>query len=453
MQYDDFLKSKDRTFKGSSITGCDTSRYDLFEFQRDVVDWALDKGRCAIFADTGLGKTRMQVAWADCAQQYTSGIGLIVAPLAVNHATIREAGRIGVSVKRASGPTDIDGAGIYITNYERLESFADVSFDFVVLDESSIIKYHASRTLQTLLEMFVDTPFKLCATATPAPNDWVELGTHAEFLGIRSRSEMLAEFFYHDSGDTKEWIIKGHAQDHFWRWVTSWGLMIRKPSDLGYANDGYDLPPLTEHDVVIDMLMSDDTNMFGESVVVTLGDRRRAKRESMNERVKIVADMVNGDNECWVVWCNLNDESTALVRAIPDAVEIRGSMTPEQKLDVLNGFADGRIRVLVTKASITGMGLNWQHCNRTVFAGIDDSYEKYYQAVRRFWRFGQTQPVDVYRIYTTAEQTVMANLERKHAIANEMFAQLSGAVSLDESSGERYNEYNTSTKMEMPKWV
>lgn len=400
----------------------------MFPHQRDLVRFALRRGRSAIFADTGLWKTRMQIAWADTVQRETCRDVLILAPLAVAQQTVEEAESVGVSINHAHDDSEIL-PGINITNYDRLHKFDTERFGAVVLDESSCIKHHTSKTLQHLLDAFSRTPYRLCATATPAPNDWTELGTHAEFLGIRSRTEMLAEFFVHDGGDTAVWRLKGHARHLFWQWVASWGVMLRSPADLGYDDSAYRLPSLNVHQHTVESTHDQEaTGQLFALEAQTLMDRRSARRDSLSDRVSACADMVNADKQPWIVWCDLNAEGDALRAAIPDAVEIRGSDDMDVKERRLMDFANGKIRVLITKPSIAGFGLNWQHCARMAFVGVTDSWEAYYQAVRRCWRFGQKRPVDVHIFSSEQEGAVVANLKRKEEDAKKMSDALASEV-------------------------
>lgn len=392
--------------------------YQLFPHQIDLVKWALRRGNAAIFADTGLGKSRMQIAWADMVHRVTGKDVLILAPLAVADQTVEEGEHIGVRVNHAREDHQIV-IGINITNYDRLHKFDCSRFGAVVLDESSIIKHHNAKTLQTLLDTFKFTPYKLACTATPAPNDWTELGNHAEFLGVRSRAEMLAEFFIHDGGDTQVWRLKGHARHIFWRWVSSWGAMVRSPADLGYDASAYELPPLNVFQHTVEIEHNPAHGLFAMEAQ-TLMERRDARRQSMQERVKSCSEIVNATNDPWVVWCDLNAEGDALTSAINGAVQISGSDDADVKEQRLRDFAHGKIRVLVSKASICGFGLNWQHCNNMAFVGVTDSFEAYYQAVRRCWRFGQTKPVNVHVFASNQEGAVVANLKRKEQDAKAM---------------------------------
>jgi superfamily II DNA or RNA helicase len=397
--------------------------YDLFPHQHDLTRWALRRGSAAIFADTGLGKSRMQLAWADRVSRHAGAKVLILAPLAVAEQTVEEGAAIGVKVTHARENSEANGR-IVITNYDRLHKFDCSRFSAVVLDESSIIKHHAAKTLQTLLETFRATPYKLCATATPAPNDWTELGNHAEFLGVRSRAEMLAEFFVHDGGDTQTWRLKGHARHAFWRWVASWGAMVRSPADLGHDAIRYELPPLQVHQHTVETEHNPLHGLFAMEAQ-TLMERRNARRGSLTERVRACAHIVNDDRQPWVVWCDLNAEGDALTAAIDGAVQISGADDAEVKERRLHDFASGKIRVLVSKPSICGFGLNWQHCKRMAFVGVTDSFEAYYQAVRRCWRFGQRYPVDVHVFASNLEGAVVQNLRRKEADAKAMAESMS----------------------------
>lgn len=456
--YTNFVTTKLRAVPPVGITRQVDLIQGLFPHQVDLVRWALRRGRAAIFADTGLGKTRMQVAWADVVQRETGGDLLILAPLAVAQQTVAEAAECGVSITHAHDDSEIR-PGINITNYDRLHKFDASRFVGVVLDESSVIKHHTSKTLQALLDAFSRTPYRLCATATPAPNDWTELGTHAEFLGIRSRAEMLAEFFVHDGGDTQTWRVKGHARQIFWRWVASWGVMLRSPADLGHDATAYNLPPLSVHQHTVESDHSqEETGYLFAMEAADLMERRNARKASLAERVKACAAMVNNSAEPWVIWCDLNAEGDALREAIPGAVEIRGADTEEVKEQRLMDFAAGRIRVLITKASITGWGLNWQHCRNVAFVGVTDSWEAYYQAVRRCYRFGQKREVHVHIFASEQEGSVVANLKRKEADAKAMGDALASEVIdsvRDElmGQGRESNDYSPRKAMNLPNFL
>jgi hypothetical protein len=430
----------------------------LFPHQIALVRWALRRGRAAIFADTGLGKTRMQIAWANAVHMEEGHDVLILAPLAVAQQTAAEAESVGITVNHAHDESEVK-PGITITNYDRLHKFDTGRFGAVVLDESSIIKHHNSKTLQSLLDAFARTPYRLCATATPAPNDWTELGTHAEFLGIRSRAEMLAEFFVHDGGETQTWRLKGHAKHAFWQWVATWGAMLRSPADLGFDASAYILPPLHVHQHTVKADNSTVTpGMLFAMEATDLMERRNARKDSLDARVRACADIVNDSDEPWVIWCDLNAEGDALRAAIPDAVEIRGSDTATDKERKLIDFSVGKIRVLVTKPSIAGWGLNWQHCRNVGFVGVTDSWESYYQAVRRCWRFGQKRDVHVHIFASEQEGSVVSNLRRKEkdamAMADALAAEVIDSVKADVLGQRREsNEYNASTKVQLPSFM
>lgn len=411
MDYSQFLNGKRFT---DPDTGIDPGAVGdkLFPFQGDIVRWALRRGRAAIFADCGMGKTPMQLDWA----RQVPGRVLIVAPLAVSSQTVREGQKFGVEVTYGSEDT---GQRIMVTNYERLENFDPGEFHGVVLDESSILKNYTGKFRNYLIDQWGRVPYRLAATATPAPNDFMELGNHAEFLGTMTRTDMLAHFFVHDGGETQKWRLKGHAETEFWKWLASWAVMIRKPSDLGYEDGSFILPPLNihQHEVISGQRME---GFLFSVEALTLQERQKARKATTEQRVREAAEMVNASDEPWLVWCNLNDESAALAAAIPDAVEVKGSDSQEVKEDRLLGFTEGRYRVLVTKPSIAGFGMNWQHCPNMAFVGLSDSYEQFYQAVRRCWRFGQTQPVHAHIITADIEGAVVKNIERKEADAMRM---------------------------------
>ena len=379
----------------------------LYSFQRDIVRWALAKGRAAIFADCGLGKTPMQLEWADRIIREREGMALILAPLAVASQTVAEGIKFGIDVNICESAEDLK-PGINITNYEKLGKFEGVHFEAVVLDESSILKSFTGKVRNQIIDFFSKTPFRLACTATPAPNDYMELGNHAEFLGIMSYTEMLAMFFVHDGGQTSKWRLKGHAQDVFWEWMGSWAVVMESPRDLGYEIDGYDLPELRIHEII-----ADGDEPVTESM--TLTQRRKARKDTLELRCQTAADLVNGSDEQWLVWCDLNAESETLHKMIGSSVEVKGSDKNADKSNRMLGFSVGAYRSLVTKPSIAGFGMNWQQCHNMIFVGLSDSYEQYYQAVRRCWRFGQDHPVDVYIVISAKEGAVKENIARKEA--------------------------------------
>ena len=413
-EYQKFIESKRIQIEDAGITvNPRLLNRNLFPFQRDIVKWALRKGRAAIFCDCGLGKTIMQLEFA----AKIPGKVLILAPLAVAQQTVREGVKFGISATYSRKP--IDGK-ITITNYEMLEHFSPADYNGIVLDESSILKSFDGTFRNLIIESFRTTPFRLACTATPAPNDYMELGNHSEFLGALTRTEMLSTFFVHDGGDTSKWRVKRHARAEFWRWVCTWAVMMRKPSDLGYSDEGFLLPELHIHDLTVEQTKADDGRLFAMPAA-TLQERRQARSGSTNDRAEEVSRIVaTKPTEPWLVWCNLNVESAEAVQRISGAVEIRGSNTREEKESRMLAFSNGEIRVLVTKPSICGWGMNWQHCPNVIFLGLSDSYEEFYQALRRVWRFGQQREVNCYIVTSSNEGAVTANIKRKEADAMAM---------------------------------
>ena len=456
MRYEDYITAKHRSASAEPCPRAGDIAPHLFPFQRALTDWALRRGRAALFADTGLGKTAMQIEWAR--HVATAGRVLILSPLAVAQQTIREAARFGVTVEYARRP-DQSAAPIVITNYDLLEHFAGERWTGIVLDESSILKSYDGATRNAILGAFSQTPFRLACTATPAPNDYTELGNHAEFLGVKSRVEMLAEYFCHDGGETQTWRLKGHAVDHFWRWVCGWGAMAKRPSDICGSDDGFALPPLRMHEHTIQIEHEDawkEGYLFAPDVR-TLSDQRATRRATMEKRIAKVAELATGSDPV-LVWCELNDEADGCAAAIPGAVQVRGSDDPDDKTDRLLGFAAGKYRVLVTKPSIAGFGMNWQICSRVIFVGASHSYEQTYQAIRRCWRFGQTRPVDVHILRAETEGAIVANYLRKEADAERMAAELVGLTRdhMRTSIGAAHREtnaYEPSVRMTVPAWA
>jgi DNA modification methylase len=432
MKYTDFLDSKRLT---AAPVGFDvdeaTINPALFGFQRAIVRWALKRGRAAIFSRYGTGKTAMQLEWARHVAAHTSQPVLILAPLAVAQQTTREGEKFNIAVTICRAQSDVR-PGVNITNYEMLPHFDPQAFGGIVLDESSILKAYDGKTRTLITEAFAQTPYRLACTATPAPNDHMELGTHAEFLGVMSRVEMLSMFFVHDGGDTSVWRLKGHAEKEFWAWVCSWAVMLRTPSDLGYSDDGYNLPPLHYHQITVDVAHQEQAAEGAQLYLFpveaqTLIERRNARKVSLADRVAAAAELVNASDEAWIVWCNLNAESEALTKAILGAVEVTGSDTPEHKEQAARDFVDGKIRVLISKPSIFGFGLNFQHCHNEAFVGLSDSFEQMDQAIHRCHRYGQAEPVHVYIITSELEGAVVRNIERKREdherMTNQMIAQ------------------------------
>jgi DNA modification methylase len=420
VSYAEFIARKSLVHVPTGLSTVPTLNPMLFDYQHAITGWALRRGRAAVFVECGLGKTPMQLEWAKHVASATNGAVLILAPLAVAEQTEREARKFGVEARYCR--KDDGYSGVIVTNYEMLEHFDTTRFSGVVLDESSILKAYDGATRTRITEAFADTPFRLACTATPAPNDFMELGNHAEFLGVYTRAEMLATFFVHDGGETQNWRLKGHAKGDFWRWLASWAVMMRHPSDLGFTGADYTLPPLDTVQHTVSTTATDGALFALEAQ--TLQERIAARRVSVTERAEMCAALVNANAEPWVVWCHLNAEADALLSRIPGAIEVKGTDDHDTKRHRLLDFAEGRIRVLVTKPSIAGFGMNWQHCAHMAFVGVSDSWEQYYQAVRRCWRFGQERPVTVHVIAADTEGAVVANLKRKDAQADELAREL-----------------------------
>lgn len=412
--YDQFITQKTKRsesfgFDPLSITA------PLFDWQRHVVEWAVKKGRAALFEDCGLGKTAQQLEWASQVCRKTGGSVLILTPLAVAHQTADEARKFGIVASVVESNDDIKGPGIWITNYEKLEKFDCEQFVGVVLDESSILKNFTGKMRKMLTQTFQATPYRLCCTATPSPNDYTEFGQHADFLGVCSPAQMLATFFINDTFNTGDWRLKKHAEKEFWAWVASWAACVSKPSDLGFSDEGYLLPALNLQTITVDVdhaAGAADGELFRHASLSATTIHKEMRLTSP-ARVAKIAEMVNASDESWIVWCNTNDESEQLARAIPDAVEVKGSDTSKQKEDRIDAFTNGIARVIVTKAGIAGYGLNWQHCRNVAFVGLSYSFEDFYQALRRSYRFGQTKEVNAFIVQASTEDAIMRTIQRK----------------------------------------
>lgn len=419
MDYQEFLTKKQiRHIK----TGFDPISLPdkLFPFQRDIARWSCLKGRSALFADCGMGKTPMQLSWADNVVRHENKSVLILAPLAVARQTKSEGEKFGIEVNLCESGSDIK-TGVNITNYEKFHKFDPSSVRGIVLDESSCLKSFTSKTRNTIIKGFEETQYKLACTATPSPNDFMELGNHSEFVNALTRSEMLSMFFINDTSNVGTWRLKGHADNSFWQWVCSWAIMLRYPSDLGYDDGDFKLPELKIIPNIVDS--NNDPYQYGElfmSEALTLSERREARKQSLEKRIEKAADLTNNSGEQWLIWCDMNAESTLLTKSIPDSIEVTGSDKPEHKEIAMLDFAAGKIRVLVTKPSIAGWGMNWQNCHNMAFVGLSDSYEQFYQAVRRCWRFGQKSEVNAHIIYSEREGAVVNNIQRKENDANTM---------------------------------
>jgi len=451
--YQKFLRDKQFMTQTSGFDA-DLSEYPLFDYQIDIVRWSCHRGKAAVFADTGMGKTIMQLAWADQVARHTGNPVLILAPLAVSDQTIAEGAKFGIHVDRYRF-ADVFGPHIYVTNYEQLHNVNADQFDGVVLDESSILKGMQGKVRKQVTSMFSATPYRLSCTATPSPNDFMELGTQSEFLGIMSQVEMLAMFFIHDGSDTSKWRLKGHGRRKFFEWLATWAVFISKPSDLGYSDDGHELPELIFHEHVID---SGITEGLFAPVATGLLDRNRARKDTVDARVEQASIIANGINGQVLVWCHLNNESEKLSDAIDGAVEVTGSDPAAHKSATMLGFASGDVPVLVSKPKIAGFGMNWQNCNHVVFVGLSDSWEQFYQAVRRCWRYGQTKPVHVHIVSADVEGGVLANIKRKESQHKELKKEMI-AIMRDKTlaqlgrAQQEKTQYQPELSMEIPSWI
>ncbi|MGM9544526.1 MAG: helicase-related protein [Romboutsia timonensis] len=456
LSYDEFIKSKYLKTEKSGFDYISINNL-LFDYQKDLVKWALKLGKSAIFANTGLGKTFIQLEWAKNVFEYTNKPVLILAPLAVSSQTIEESKKIGIDVKYCKEQSDVI-KGINITNYERLENFNSDEFIGIVLDESSILKSFTGKYRQMIIDNFKYTPYKLACSATPAPNDYMELGNHSEFLNQMTRTEMLSMFFYHDGGNTSKWRLKGHAENRFWEWVSSWAAIVKNPEDLGYDGCKHKLPILNEQQLTV------KTEWKGATLFAlpakTLEERREARRDSLNDRCQLACDLVTQNiDKQWLIWCDLNDEANLLNKLIPESTNVQGSDKPEIKAERLLDFGKGNIKCLITKPKIASFGLNWQTCHNMIFVGLSDSYESYYQAVRRCYRFGQKEQVNVYIITSDREQNVLKNIQRKQFDFEKMqksmvdFTKKYVRDNLEVTFKELDKNYKASVDMILPEWL
>ena len=451
VEYQQFLKSKVLVVPAAGRqVSAEELHPNLFPFQRDLVRWSLTKGRAALFCDTGTGKTLMQLEWARHAAERV----LLLAPLAVAQQTVREGAKFGIPVTYARHQEDAAAVGITATNYEMLSHFDPAAFGAVVLDESSILKAFEGKTRTALIQTFRQTPMRLCCTATPAPNDIAEIANHAEFLGVMSRVEMLAAFFVHDD---EGWRLKGHAREPFYRWLASWGMSLKRPSDLGYSDEGYILPALTITPHFLETDYAPVGKLFADRLA-GVTERASVRRQTFTARTAAAAALIEAEHlEPWIAWCGLNDEADRLAELVQGSVNVEGSQSPEQKADGIERFLSGRARVLVTKPTVAGHGLNLQHCARMVFVGMGDSWEQYYQCIRRCWRFGQEREVKVHVVLTDPERVVWENVQKKEAEAERMGRELVRHVAQFEKQeleqAEAEDRYQSAQLMRLPEWL
>lgn len=457
--YDQFITSKQFVphAEGFDVSGLNE---ELKGFQEAIVKWACKRGRAAVFADTGLGKTFMQCEWARLISEQTADPVIIFAPLAVAEQTICEAKKFNIAdIKYIRHSSEMDNDhSLYIANYEMQHEIPPALFSGVVLDESSILKNQTGRTRIEMIERWGSVDYRLSCTATPSPNDFMELGNQAEFLGIMSMVEMLAMFFVNDTGNTGTWRLKGHGEKKFYEWLATWAVVIRMPSDIGFSDDGYALPKMNIIEHEIEMAAPMEGQLFAMPAQ-SLTERRQAKKESVIDRVELAAKLVNDSDESWIIWCHLNDEQDAIEKAVTrNLVSVRGADKFEHKVDGLTGFSTGKYENIVSKPSIAGFGMNWQHTHNQVFTGMDDSFEKFYQAVRRQWRFGQKSEVNVHIIYSDAEGNIKANIERKQRQHDELSRNMVDCMrdimqkEIRGASIEK-TEYLPKVEMTIPKWL
>lgn len=463
--YHDLIARKAVAFHPKGFDGGFDLHPDLFPHQRAATEFSLQAGCSAMFLDTGLGKSFAALEWGRVVVEKTNKPVLMLAPLAVGPQHQREAERFGIDARYVRDGSDTDEPRIYITNYERLGNFNASKFSGVILDESSILKSFSGITTKRLIETFAKAPYRLCCTATPAPNDHTELGTHAEFLGVMRRDEMLPRWFIHDSADTGTWRIKGHAVADFWRWVASWSRCVSLPSDLGFPDDGYVLPPIStfQHVVTADRTIDAGEEcrgkFSGQQRLFRLPDTsataiHKEKRLTCDDRADLVAECIDRDpEEQWLVWCDTDYEADAILARIDGAEEVRGSMTPLQKEARLDAFSRGDLRVLITKPSIAGYGLNWQQCARMAFAGLSFSYENYYQAIRRCWRFGQSREVEVHIAMADTEAAIKRVIDRKAGDHAAMKREMQHAMRGAHQAHVRKTSYQPTQEAGLPAWL
>jgi hypothetical protein len=457
MSYDDFIARKELDTVPVGFE-CDESALPagMFEHQTATVKWACRKGRAGVFFDTGLGKTITQLAWAEQVQAHTDGYVLILTPLAVAKQTERESVKFGMVATFVEYGHQIKDPGIYITNYEKLHHFDTSIFAGVVLDESSILKGMMGKVRQQITDSFAGTPYRLSCTATPSPNDFMELGTQSEFLGIMSQTEMLAMFFIHDTGGgTGDWRLKHHGKAKFWKWLSTWCVFLRSPADMGLPADGYDLPPIEYYQHTIE---TQATNGLFVEPAQSLQERNQARRDTVEARCQKAADIVNALEEPCIVWCNLNAESELLSKLIDGAVSVSGSDTSDHKANSILDFADRKIKCLISKPKICGFGVNLQATHHCVFVGLSDSWEAYYQAIRRQWRFGQDKAVQCHIVSADVEGLVVENIRRKDAQHAELSAAMMDHMAefmraeVFGSKAEK-TDYLPTVEMEIPEWL
>jgi len=457
--YGEFLRNKQRQLKPMGFEASGDLCESLHEWQADVVRWALKRGRAALFEECGLGKTLQQLEWARCVHEHTELPVVVHCPVGVRQQTKREASKFAIRcpVEVVDRPAHIVD-GINLVNYEKLHHFEEQRWGGVVLDESSILKSFTGKIKRSLIDRYADAPYRLACTATPAPNDYMELGNHADFLGVMPSNEMLSRWFINDTMKAGGYRLKTHGAGDFWRWVSTWATCLSQPSDIGGCDEGYHLPELIEREHVVEV---SEASVPAGQLFATSGISattiHKSKRHSTQERSAKVAELVMSEpGESWIIWCDTNYESDALVKSIPQSVQIRGSDSDSVKEAKLLAFANGDCMRFVSKPSLSGFGMNWQHCSRVAFVGLSYSFEQYYQAVRRTWRFGQTRSVHVHIVVTDAEYAANKAVQKKQAqfavMQTAMADAMQNAIGTDTTELER-EVYDAKQPMEIPQWT
>ena len=465
--YVDFLQTKAIVARSVGLKRIPALPSAMKPFQKALTGWALKRGRAALFEGTGLGKTLQQLSWARAIANHEKERILILTPLAVAEQTVAEATKFSIPGVAYAADYDHATTDIVVTNYERFEKFDIAKFCGIVLDESGIIKSSDGATRTMLTDACRSTPWKLCCTATPAPNDYTELGQHSEFLGVMSAKEMLSMFFVHDgsiranddSQGADGWRLKRHAEHDFWRWLASWSVMVRHPDDLGFTDPDYDLPPLNLSETIVSAEYKPVAGQLFPFMASTLSERIGVRRDTATQRVAAAVKIIKREpDEPWLIWCNLNSEADAIEAALPRSLQVAGRHEIGTKVERLLGFKVGKPPILISKPSLAGHGMNWQHCARMVFVGLTDSFEQIYQATRRCWRFGQTRPVNVHFVVSELEGNVVANIKRKETAFNEMLDKMAGHMRdlmRDQVIGNhrKTTPYKPTKSMEAPKWI
>jgi superfamily II DNA or RNA helicase len=459
--YSEIVAAKRIAFEPAGLSKIPALNSAMFPFQADVTDFLLRCGRGAAFLDTGLGKSLVSLEWGRVIVEHTNKPVLMLAPLAVSQQHEREAQKFGIDAKAIRDPREMSAKRVYVTNYERLEKFDIDAFGGIILDESSILKSFTGSTSRAIIAAFAKMPFRLAATATPAPNDHMELGQHSMFLGVMESSEMLSRWFIADQTEMGRYRLKKPAVRAFWEWVASWARAISKPSDLGYSDDGFVLPPLNieRHSVISDVTIAPGEEKDGQIRLFRQPDAsatsiHREKRFSLDQRADAIAAAVEKKpGEPWLIWCETNDEADAVAERIPEAVEVRGSMKPEVKEERLVAFSAGQSRIMLTKPSIAGFGLNWQHCAEMAFVSLSYSYESYYQAVRRCWRFGQQRPVTAHIAMADTEAGTWAAIQRKATDHQTMKQEMCAAMARAVRTSKVMDDYLPKTNLKPQDWL